>query len=245
MGKHTETIALFVGDLHVGSKAGLSSKPSSRRQEWLLETWRRFQKDITKVLQGQNVILLLGGDLVDLPGDDDAEADAIALLQPIVKHARSLWGAYGTEYHVGSDGNDDKGIYRQLGAKHAHHMRFKVADKVLDWSHHGANVGRLPWTELNGLRQLAEARYWRCVQHNIPAPAVIVRHHVHVVPTGAPIHWRGIWATTVPCWKLGDAFSAKVAPGAPPTIGALVWRPERAEPPQVIRYDVPDELVSG
>jgi len=236
-----EVVALAVGDLHCGSRYGLVSKPQNEGQEWLLANWRQFQRHVTKVLYGKQIVLLLGGDLVDLPGDDDAEADAIALLQPICKISAEIWGAYGTEYHVGADGNDDRGIYRQLGARHSHYARHEIAGRVLDWAHHGANIGRVPWTELNGLRQLAEARYWRCLERGIPPPALILRHHVHVVPSGAPIFWRGIWVTTTPCWKLPDSYLAKRSPGELPTIGGVIWHPGQA--PEIIRYTIPDKIA--
>jgi hypothetical protein len=238
------TALVFVGDLHVGGKHAVSASPHRRYagQQWLYKSWLNFTKRIATLKRDHSVKLMIGGDLVHVPGDEDAEADALDLLRPLAKGAADVWGVYGTEYHVGPDGNDDKGIYRQLDARCAHHWRLEVAPgHDLDWSHHGMSLGKLPWTELNGHRQLAESVYWRSQQRGRPAPSFIARHHVHVCPDGSPVQHRGSWVSVVPCFCLPDGYAGKVSPGQPPTIGGVIWIP--GQRPEIVRYDIPQRFL--
>lgn len=240
------SVWLFVGDLHVGSKEALTVKgeASNARQLWLGERWAELVKRIKGEAKTKSLRLMLGGDLVDLADIVDATEMAVDLLRPLANVADEVWGVYGTPYHVGEDGKEDRSVYGQLGAvgsRRNHHHWLGIDGGRLSWAHHGMRISQDPWNELNGHRQIAERLYWRALQRGTEPVRYVVRHHVHRTPHGSPVRWRGTEVAVCPCWKFSDGFAGKHMPdGAPPTIGALMIADGRME---VVRYEPPNHLV--
>jgi len=242
-----EPFYLFVGDLHVGSieAVTLPAEVRNDRQKWLAQGWADLVKRTKAEAKTKSLRLMLGGDLVDLANIVDAQEIAVELLRPLANVADEVWGVYGTPYHVGEDGVEDRSIYGQLGARgarRAHHHWLDTGDGLLTWAHHGMPMSRDPWNELNGHKQLAERTYWSALQHGIGRVGYLVRHHVHRSPQGSPVSWRGVQVAVCPCWKMPDGFSGKFAPGLLPTIGALALRPG-GRGLELWTYEIPRRLA--
>lgn len=225
---------MFVGDLHVGALEALTTPDEARneRQRWLSERWQNLTKRVKQEARTQSVRLMLGGDLVDLADIVDATEIAVDLLRPLANVADEVWGVYGTAYHVGEDGKEDRSIYGQVGARadrRAHHHWLKVDGGLLSWAHHGMSMAKDPWNELNGHKQLAERTYWQALEGGFGPVTTMVRHHLHRTPKGSPVTWRGIEVAVCPCWKFPDAFAGKVSPGTMPSFGVLALRGGRLE----------------
>jgi hypothetical protein len=237
---------LFVGDLHVGSKEALTVKGeiSNPRQRWLGQQWADMTKRIKAEAKTKSIRLMLGGDLVDLADIVDGTEMAVDLLRPLANVSDEVWGVYGTPYHVGEDGKEDRSVYGQLGAvgrRRNHHHWLMVDGGKLSWSHHGMKISQDPWNELNGHRQIAERLYWRAMQQGVEPVRFVMRHHVHRTPAGSPVRWRGTDVMVCPCWKFGDGFTGKHMPdGAPPTFGVGVITDGRME---AWTYEPPNSLL--
>lgn len=245
MSKPKPRLLLFVGDLHVGAPEALAVKESvaNRQQKWLWEQWQNLIKRTREAAREYDVWLMLGGDLVDLPGEVDCVENAIDLLRPLVNVAREVYGVYGTPYHVGEDGGEDRTVYGQLGVRgdrRRQHHWLDIDGAYMSWAHHGLGVGKNPYTALNGHKRMAEDLYWQAKEVGGYEVGYAVRHHAHVVPPGAPVYWKNVWVSGTPCWVFPDAFAGKVAPGRMPTIGATVLRDGRLE---VWRYAIPESLA--
>lgn len=241
-----EALYLFVGDLHVGSieAVTLPGEVRNARQRWLSERWRDLTKRVKAEAKTKSLRLMLGGDLVDLSDIIDGTEMAVELLRPLANVADEVWGVYGTPYHVGEDGKEDRSVYGQLGAtgeRRNHHHWLGIPGGLLSWAHHGLRIGRDPWNELNGHKQLAERLYWQRLQHGREPVRFVMRHHLHRSPFGSPVVWRGVQVAVCPCWKFGDGFIGKVAPDSPaPTFGAAVIQGGHME---LWRYEPPDNLI--
>lgn len=237
---------LFVGDLHVGAPEGLAvrQKITSDRQEWLRDRWEDLTKRIKREAKTASVRLMLGGDLVDLPDIEDGTEHAVDLLRPMANVASEVWGVYGTEYHAGKNSKEDKSVYGQLGARDRRrnwHHWLTLPWGILSWAHHGLKIGKDPWTELNQHKALAERTYWRRLQRRRDPVRWMMRHHLHRMPDGRPVEWRGIQVAVCPCWKFPDSFIGKVDPGGEePTFGAVIIAGTSMEP---IIYEPPDSLL--
>ena len=230
--------------MHSESDTGLvpASEVKNKGHEWLLESYNDLTRRVLDAVIGCEFGLRLGGDLVDSPGRD-ARNMAYELLRPFVNRAdKNIYGVPGTEYHVADDGEEDRSIYDLCGATCKQYHALEIAGQKVAWAHHLLKVGGTPWTELNGFKQAAESMYFCSLQYGTKSPTLAVGHHVHRVPQGAPVVWRGITVTTVGCWKLPDSFSAKVAPGKLPTIGAMLYWPQEHRV-QHITYDIPPEIA--
>lgn len=239
-----EPIRVFVGDLHCEGPTGLSPKPKNDQQYWLLACWAAAVSRVQALAVGKEFGLMLGGDLVDLPGRDARNA-AIELLQPLANTASSVWGVPGTEYHVGDDGEEDRSVYDALGArdgraKQVHRLR--IAGRVLHWAHHAHRIGGEPWTEYDGLYRSAKRSHeWARVQDK-PVPDLVIGHHVHRSPGEA--RYRTTRAVVCGCWQLPTPYAAKRVTWSLPTIGLVIWWPAR-DVIEELTYVIPDELISA
>lgn len=219
---------LFIADLHGGQTFAptLRGQAVSKRQEFISDVLVQVIERAKREARGHKLGANYGGDLVHNPYSDKSRELVAQLLLPIANMADEQLGAYGTEYHVGSndEGSDDRAIYRELGVKSHKPWHYRDYDGlILDWAHHGVGVSKSPILELNGLRSKVDYTYWRALQYGDKPPAVIVRHHAHYCPPHSPIYWRGMWAAIGPAMCLPDGFAGKVAAGMPPTVGALWW----------------------
>jgi len=243
-----DILGVWLGDPHSGADHGLTLPKLAKndRQAWLAEVFQDITKRIRAEARGKRLHVHLGGDMVHLPGDDDARELAETLFRPIVAMADEAAAVAGTDYHVGEDGSDDRSIYRGLGIPRAN-IRVGTAYLTLGgreivWAHHGPRTGKRPHTELDGLDRTAEDAYRRSLEWGEPAPALIVGHHVH--QANGCIYRRGIWVATCPALALSDSYAAKVAFNSRPTIGALVYYPGPNKP-DIWPYAIPRRFVSA
>lgn len=244
-------LVLFVGDIHCGSESGLTPtpQPGNDRQAWLLETWAAFVARAKALAAKSEMYLMLGGDLVDLPGKVNRDG-AVALLQPLANVAKAVYGVPGTEYHVGENGDEDRDVMDDLGAvgvrqKQVHRLAF--AGRELWWAHHPLRLGGQPWTEFDGLYRGAKQAHEeaRTLQERYPdlrVPALVVGHHLHSAPGVG--RYKNTEALICPCWQLQTAYGAKRVTWKLPTVGAVMWWPavDRIE---LLTYQVPRELWSA
>ena len=227
---------LFVGDLHVGSRQALCPPALVRGhlQAHLSAAWADLLKRAAVLGRETRLTVALGGDLVegfhhgntdDWAGDEDEQAQAaLELLTPLAARAHHLMAVTGTEAHAGRLGAQDRYISRELGAKLiAPGQDVEIAGRWLDWQHHGASVGRLPWTTEQPIYNQARAAWHAALVEGRPAPALIMRHHVHQMP-GAVVY-RGTWAAVCGCWQGVTAFGARMGYKAS-GIGCWVWYPQ-------------------
>lgn len=226
---------LFVGDLHVGSTVALAPKAHIRNttQAQIGAAWADLTKRTTALAKTHSLYLALGGDLVEgfhhgsteswAQDEDEQRSAAIDFLTPLAARADKLLAVLGTEAHAGRRGQDDRLIARELGATILEPGQdVEIGGRWLDWQHHGGRLGGLPWTREDGMRTLAR-RAWYCAKETgQPAPAIIMRHHVHQMPL--PAHYRGTWAAICGCWQGVTTYGARQGYKAT-DIGAWVWYP--------------------
>ena len=241
-------VCLFVGDLHCGSTCALApaKKIAGQQQAWLYAQWQTTLTRTRALAKREGIILMLGGDLIDGPqhhahyqtwGNHREQRDgAVELLMPFVNLAEATYSIAGTDAHVGDDGEDDRTVAQELGARDlGHRARVEVGGRILDWAHHGLSVGRLPWTAANGMLSAC-----RVAALSPQPPALIVSHHAHRSPT--PVTLGGVSAAICPCWQANTSYGFQVAPRLSVDIGALLWRPETMEIERWV-YGVKEKIV--
>ena len=219
---------LFVGDLHVGGTTALAPKGRivTKEQEWLAARWVEFTKEIDKRAKKYGGYhLMLGGDLIEGRHHNSAQVwgnfkeqrdGAVELLLPLASKARSIFAIAGTEAHAGDDGEHDRTVAQELGARHIQ-QRFTLEHDGgrIWWAHHGVGVGRLPWTRTSGMVSLA-----RQAAHRPHPPRYVIAHHAHQSPR--PVTVEGVTVAICPCWQLPTPYGYRVAPHSNVTIGALI-----------------------
>jgi hypothetical protein len=234
--REREPLGIFVGDLHVGSYAAPAPLGLCQRAEMeaQLGRWQQFTARALAEMKGKAAVLFLGGDLVDgihhnTRGNwgtfKDQRDAAIELLRPLANAASAIYALTGTEVHAGAEGDDDKQVAQELGAKAtAHAWRLTLGGKRLFWSHHGTTVPRNVTAEDGGL--LVDAlRHYELSLRGVPKPDLVVHHHNHFSPD--PITRHGITVAVCPCWQGGTLYGAKVGPERTPDIGGLFWWPKQ------------------
>ena len=234
---------VFVGDLHTGHTQAVCPPAVAKSpiQRHLCAAWKDLTGRVGALAREADVVLALGGDLVegfhhgntdDWAVDEDEQAQgAIALLAPLAARAKAVWAVTGTEAHAGRLGSMDKLVSRSTGDKLGSGLGarifrpgqdIEIQGRWLDWQHHGASMGRLPWTRDDALYRMAKAAWWAAHEVGQPAPALVMRHHLHVMP--APGQFRGTLAAICGAWQGVTAFGARVGHKAS-DIGCWVWWP--------------------
>jgi len=241
-GRARPLAVVFVADLHTGHTQAVCPLAVARSpiQRHLCAAWADLIKRLDALAKTADVVLAMGGDLVegfhhgntdDWATDEDEQAQgAIALLTPLVARAKAVWAVTGTEAHAGRLGAMDRMIARELGATiFRPGQDIEVQGRWLDWQHHGAAVGRLPWTRDDGVYRMAKAAWWTAHEAGAPPPALVMRHHLHVMP--APGQFRGTLAAVCGAWQGMTAFGARLGRKTS-DIGCWVWWPadNRLEP---------------
>ena len=232
--REREPFGLFVGDMHVGSHFGVAPERECRNTEMgsLLTRWQQFTARALAEMQGKATVLFLGGDLVDgihhnsrtIWGTYKDQRDAaIELLRPLANRANAVYALTGTEVHAGAEGEDDKQVAQELGAKTALHVwRIHLGGRNLFWSHHGTSVPRDITNEDGGLWTDGKRHYELSLRGRVK-PDLVVHHHNHFSPD--PITRHGITVAVCPCWQGANMYGAKIGPERTPDIGALAWWP--------------------
>lgn len=234
-----EPFRLFVGDLHTDGPTAITSpaKATNKVQEWLGETWQAVVKRTKSEARDKEFVLMLGGDLVDREGRL-ARLAAIELLQPLANISSGIYGVPGTDYHVGEDGEEDRSVYDQLGAKCKQVQTLAVSEKRLLWAHHGGALGVDGYA---GLNNTAKKIFNLCRENEIKAPDLVVLHHLHKAPKDFG-YYRGVKVAVCPCWQLPNSYAAKRVTFDIPTIGALAWWPAR-DKLEWWTYAIPEEIA--
>lgn len=226
---------LFVGDLHCGSRVALAPKKqqANETQAHLGKAWTELLGRAAKLATTHWLIVALGGDLVEgfhhgstevwAADEDEQRSAALDLLAPLAARADQMIAVTGTEAHAGRLGQDDRLIARELGATiMAPGQDVMVGGAWLDWQHHGGRVGGLPWTLEDGMRGIARRAHWASLEEKLPAPGLVMRHHLHQMPPAAL--YRGTWAALCGCWQGVTAYGARQG-HRHTDCGAWVWYP--------------------
>ena len=257
-----EPVHVFLGDLHAGSKLaplvpftdvdGVQYAPS-KLQAFLLTLWRDALTDVKAAARGCEVVLHLGGDLVDGVGhhgttqtvlDWNGQRDlAVELLRPWVNIASQGYGLLGTDAHVGDNGQQDTSVCKELGFPSKGYWRLESEGRVLDWAHHIRGNRRKPERML-----LAEAeritddiakRNRQFPDAPERYPDLIVRHHAHV--HGVTRH-EGTQALAVPGWQAQTSFTRRLEPAGLLDVGVGLWWPKR-DAAKALPYSFPAEPI--
>ena len=257
-----EPVHVFLGDLHAGSKLaplvpftdvdGVQYAPS-KLQAFLLTLWRDALTDVKAAVRGCEVVLHLGGDLVDGVGhhgttqtvlDWNGQRDlAVELLRPWVNIASQGYGLLGTDAHVGDNGQQDTSVCKELGFPARSWWPLEFAGQYLDWAHHISGP-RKPWNRDSGAVTLANKTYAECAEAEPRrrVPNLIVRHHMHHF-----VHARakGIDVVVVPGWQAQTAFTRRIDPNGLLSTGVVLWWPKQQRVQPLI-YPFPEEpIVKG
>lgn len=239
-------VALFVGDLHVGSDTGLCipgyklpSKedrlyPASTRQQWLYQKWNELIKTAQELSKTHRIFLGIGGDAVDgvahhnttqtIGTYSDQEHMAADLLKPLVALADDAKGLLGTAAHVQDMGNADRNVLDMLKVDARAMWRLDIGPRRLWYSHHGITIGSRAWTDDSPMILLARDIFFRCKDEGRRVPDAIIAHNRHVSPY--PISSKGISIAVCPCWQLATYWGMSLSPFKDVSIGALVWYTE-------------------
>lgn len=246
--RSADPFLIWVGDTHTDPRRGLVPKYAIRDkgQQLLHDNFSDVVRRVKQIGRTHNVITCLGGDLVDLPHDAESVDLAVDALMPLVNTSSQLFGVYGTPYHVGEDGKEDRSVYGQLGAtmprKNARgHHWLSVANQLVSWAHHGLGVSDDPARELDS--SFALARKFRNLHfmRGYPRATAIVRHHRHLVPLD-DLDAYGAKVRMVGCWKLPDSYGHQKSPGILPDITALAYWP-REHRFETWRYPLKHEIT--
>lgn len=221
----------------------------SRVQSALLKFWRSVLADVKDHAKGHDLIVCLGGDLVDGVGHhgttqtigdvNDQKALAVQLLLPLVSASKMAYALLGTDAHVGPSGQEDASVAKELGIRTAYRWRLDYGGKLLDWAHH-TGLGRLPWTRESVLVRLGNKTIIECLERGQRVPDLILRHHVHAY---ARVHVKGTDVVTVPGWQAATSYTRKIAPADLLTVGVVLWYPVTGEILPVLRA-WPDDPIT-
>ena len=252
-----EPVHIFLGDLHAGSKLaplvpftdadGVNYAPS-KLQAYLLTLWRDCLSDVKSAARGCDVVLHLGGDLVDGVAhhgttqtvlDHNGQRDlAVELLRPWVNLSAAAYGLLGTDAHVRDNGQDDASVCKELGVPAKGYWRIECEGLLLDWAHH-ASGARLRLEA--SLLRLADNIQREARRREPPerVPDLIVRHHVHRY---ARARFDTTEAVTVPGWQAQTSFTRRHDPAGLLSVGVVAWWPKRREIRPFV-YDHPAEPI--
>lgn len=250
-----EPVHVFLGDLHAGSKLaplvaftdvdGVQYGPS-KLQAFLVTLWRDALDDVKQAARGCEVVLHLGGDLVDGVGhhgttqtvlDWNGQRDlAVELLRPWVNLASQGYGLLGTGAHVGDNGQQDTSVCKELGFPARQWWEIEFGGQVLDWAHHVSGP-RKPWNKGLGALALAEKTYFERLEAGKRRPNLIVRHHLHHF---VHVRAQGIDVAVVPGWQAQTAYTRRLDPNGLLSTGVVLWWPKQGRVQPLI-YPFPDE----
>lgn len=242
---------IFLGDTHaepegIWTRDRLTKR--HKRQWWLNEQFDTALGEIATLTKKYTVTLAHGGDTTNRPSK--AARDAITeRLLPIASKVADMWGVVGTPYHAGTDGEEDRQVYQELGIKPekvSHGHRLIENGRRIWWAHHGAGLGVDPYM---GLANTAKKIANTCIRKGREFPDWLVFHHTHEYTqseyaTEVRGEWKRVRAVVCPCWQLPNDYSAKKLMWREPSIGYLIYNPQTSEmTPRLFR--VPEGLLYG
>lgn len=234
-----KTILAIFGDTQIGSSTALAPPKftihnenenevqvvsHNTQQQWLYACWVDLW-DYVKTLAGvrgrtrkHRIVAVHMGDVIDgnhhgtkqiIQDVGDQVLVALDLLRPIADMADAMFGVIGTEAHAGQNGEDEIGIYRELGVQeYGQNLMIRVDGKLHDFAHHG-RVGTRVWT--SAAASIGVEVILDCVKSGLPAPDYIWRAHNHIIDdSGAKI--EGTRVICLPSWQLKTAFAHAKSP---------------------------------
>lgn len=240
-------IVVVLSDLHVGSTKALcpegyvtvegNSISHNPIQGWLYECWIRANNYIAEVVNGDDYVLVINGDLIEgihhgtkeiwSPEIGDHAIACHKLLAPLAEASSRVFVVRGTEAHVN---NHEGAIGAKLGAEVNPELGIAAFDRLtLDvrgvrcvFRHHiGTSVRRgLAGTQLS--MQLAEEQV-EAACNGEPIPRILVCSHRHK----PGIYRDNVGMTLVtPAWQCLTRFAHKVVSQArcTPGVQILDWR---------------------
>jgi hypothetical protein len=157
---------------------------------------------------------------------------ALDVLEPVRAVSKNFIFTRGTDAHVGDSGWYEEAIARSVAmlgcnvlksqeGNYSHWiLRADIGGVGFDIAHHGP-MGRLPWTAANLLLRTAieiELSYFRA---GMEPPAFAIRNHNHRFGDSsfnAPVRVLANGA-----WQGLSSFVNKVAPGATPQVGGIIF----------------------
>ncbi len=216
-------------------------KPS-KPQQWLWWCWEQLHaraRETVAAVKG-DLWVVLNGDLVDgdhhkttqiISGNPEAQSYVAGRAFDLTKslHPKRLFVVRGTEAHTGNSGSAEEGIAKRLIAERdpetelwsCWHLRLKVHGKLCDIQHHGRGLGKLPHTKQNGANSLAWRVWSTYAERGHPAPALVVRSHLHQYADSYGAH-RQTRALFLPSFQLKTAFVHKVAADEIADVGGVI-----------------------
>jgi hypothetical protein len=157
------------------------------------------------------------------------------------KNNDALFYVAGTEVHVRAGGMSEENIARHFadyiepevppslpggsdGRYLRWHLRANIGGKVpIDVAHHGGAASNNPWSEENPLRTRLNQVYYRCLEHDVTIPRILVRAHNHRYIHAELDRPKGrIDGFVTPSFQLKTHFGQKVANLHLTTIGMLI-----------------------
>lgn len=240
------TRVLALGDTHCGHAVGLTHpdyqwsehKPNgdgdlTKRSKYARiqrECWQNYKKILTSIEPIHKVLFL--GDAIDgrgaksggvelITSDREDQCDmAASALNEIRLHAAkgfAIRAVYGTDYHVGSDGEDWENIVADKAGidKIGSHEWPSVNGLVFDMKHKVGSSSIPHGRSTATLREMLWNEIWAAQEHQ-PRCDVLLRGHVHYAQgVWAPdITGRDRWGFTLPALQaMGSRYGARQCSG--------------------------------
>lgn len=246
---------IVVSDIHGGCQFGLcppkgvtydgggAYTPSVNQQKvwrmWEEKFWGEWVPLVTK---GEDYDVVFNGDAID--GDHHKSVTQIThnltsqraiaqlILKPVVAGCRNYYHIRGTEAHVGTSGQDEEQLAKDLGAipdENGNHARWDLWYNLhgfsIHFTHHIGGTGSSTYESTGVYKELVEAFVDAGRFDNKP-PDVVVRSHRHrAFMVQAPAKTKGISLVT-PGWQLKTPFTYKIgaARAGTPQFGGFLIR---------------------
>ncbi len=255
---------VLFGDTHVGCGHALCRPDGFERDEGglympsddqkvLYEKWDEFWNVwVPEVTMGEPYGVIHLGDSVDGVHHGsvtqishnliDQGKHAAMLIKPIAEKAAAYFHIRGTEAHVGTSGQQEEDVARQVGAipdKVGRHARYELWFRIGDDErgglghamHHIGCTGSSAYESSAIMRELTEA-FVEAGRWGDEAPRLVVRGHRHRhlqirIPGGK----GDVIGMTTPAWQFKTPFTSKIAGGrlSQAQVGGCLVRFHRGE----------------
>ena len=184
---------LFIGDTHCGHKSGLTppewfvNPHNKKRYAIQKESWEWFSETINKI--GPVDACVCNGDMIDGKGKRSGGSELITSdLFKQVKIAKrclesidtdTFYFTYGTDYHVGNDGDDfELSLAEEFYAPIKDHLWLDVNGCVFDIKHKISGSSVLQSRVGALIKEYLWNREWNNI-NGAPKADVFIRSHVH------------------------------------------------------------------
>jgi hypothetical protein len=238
---------LVVNDTHINSTAALypptftldSGNPYDANpiQRWYWYNWLDLMERIDKI-SGKK-IGVLNGDICDADiksrtfnvvsrNPVDIERMTVEVIEPFVSRMDTTYMVMGTEAHVGTSGNIEEAIAKDLETvpvsenKYLHDILWLNVEGVRIQIAHHCTAGGVPWNRQSPAANIAAKTIFEFADRKETAPDLIIRAHMHKWYDSYDVY--STRAIIVPCWQGLTHHVNKVLPGSLADCGALIVR---------------------